>query len=231
MKERYLILLVLGSIALLLAAALLLPGREDHRPELLPWVIETHADGSSTVLGVHLGASTLADAERLLREEVELTLFKSPAGRIGVEGYFDSVNLSGLLGKLVVEVAANDSALDGMFVRGVRIAKLGDGSRKVSLHPDDEAALRVSPIVSLTYLPRSRLNEDLVRSRFGEPREKIAEQGGDSVHWLYPASGLDIALSNQGKAVLQYVAPRDFARLLAPLRAAQAQTDPGGAAD
>jgi hypothetical protein len=41
-------------------------------------------------------------------------------------------------------------------------------------------------------------------------------------HFLYPAKGLDLILDRKGKEVLQYVAPRDFARLREPLTARHA---------
>jgi hypothetical protein len=39
------------------------------------------------------------------------------------------------------------------------------------------------------------------------------------VHWLYPQHGLDITLGGAEKPLLQYVAPRDFDRLIQPLLA------------
>ncbi|MFA5625979.1 MAG: hypothetical protein WCX90_05665 [Thiohalomonadaceae bacterium] len=218
MKERYLVLTVLVGVLLVIVVAIFIPGRDDHRQELLPWAITTHADGSSTALGLHLGQSTFSDAEELFQTELEMVLFKSPQGWLVAEGYFGNLALSGFIAKLVIEAALTEDELQSMFERGLRVAALGDGSRKVTLHPDDMAYLRASPISSLTYLPRSRLDGELVEKRFGVPAEKIEEKSGDTVHWLYPEQGLDVVLSAKGKSVLQYVAPRDFPRLVAPLR-------------
>jgi hypothetical protein len=217
MRERYLLLGVLTFSLLAIIVAMLVPGRQDHRPEMLPWAITVHEDGTSTAFGLHLGHSTLGDAEQLFQTEVELILFQSPQGRRAAEGYFDGVTLSGLAAKLVVEAALSEAELQGMFERGVRIATMGDGSRKVTLHPDDSARLRATPIASLTYLPRTHLDEALVEKRFGVPERKLNEPGGEVVHWLYPERGLDVAISAGGKEVLQYVSPRDFSRLMAPL--------------
>lgn len=222
MRERYLFLGVLGFSLLAIIVAMLIPGRQDHRPELLPWAVIPHEDGSSTVFGLRLGHSTLGDAEQLFQTELELILFQSPEGRRAAEGYFDGLTLSGLAARLVVEAALSEETLQGMFERGVRIATLGNGSRKVTLHPDDIARLRATPIASLTYLPRAPLDATLVEKRFGIPVRKVSEPGGDVVHWLYPERGLDVAVSAGGKEVLQYVAPRDFPRLVKPLLERQA---------
>jgi hypothetical protein len=42
------------------------------------------------------------------------------------------------------------------------------------------------------------------------------------VHLLYPQQGLDVVVDGNGKELLQYVAPRNFASLREPLRAAVA---------
>jgi len=40
---------------------------------------------------------------------------------------------------------------------------------------------------------------------------------------LYPELGLDIALSDKGRAVLQYVSPKEFSGLITPLLEWEAQ--------
>lgn len=222
MRERYLFLGVLGFSLLAIVVATLLRGPQEPQPAMLPWAVMVHDDGTSTVFGLRLGHSTLGEAEQLLRSEAELTLFQSPQGRLAAEGYFDAVSLGGLAARLVVEAALDEAELQAMFARGLRIATLGNGSRKVTLHPDDIARLRMTPIASLTYLPRAHLDETLVERRFGAPAHKVGEADGGVMHWLYPEHGLDVAISADGKEVLQYVAPRDFSRLMAPLLERQA---------
>lgn len=223
MRERYLVLGVLGFSLLAIVAATLLRGPQEAQPEMLPWAVTVHEDGSSTVFGLHLAHTTVGEAEHLLQSEAELTLFQSSQGRMAAEGYFDAVSPGGLAARLVVEAALDEAELQAMFARGLRIATLGNGSRKVTLHPDDIARLRLTPIASLTYLPRAHLDPALVERRFGAPAHKVPEAGDEVVHWLYPERGLDVAISASGKEVLQYVAPRDFARLMAPLLERQAE--------
>jgi len=55
--------------------------------------------------------------------------------------------------------------------------------------------------------------------RFGQPSQRIREKKSGAVHWLYPQNGLDITLGGGEKPLLQYVPPRDFDRLLNPLKA------------
>jgi len=219
MRERHVFLAVLVFTLLAIGIAMLFPMRQDHQPALLPWVITLHEDGSSTVFGLNLGRSTLGEAEQRLQQEAEFTLFVAPDGRMAAEGYFDSVSLSGIGGKLVLEMALSENELRAMEQRGLRVATLGNGSRKVTLHPEDIARLRSTAISSATYLPKVQLDEALVEKRFGVPEQRLQEPKADVVHWLYPAKGLDVAISAEDKEVLQYVAPREFSRLREPLLA------------
>lgn len=204
----------------LLALALLFPlGQEAPPPgqSWLPWQIE-RVDGTTRVFGLTLGRSTLSEAEAKFAETAEVSLF---AGRDGggyaVEGYFDEVVMGGLRAKVVVSVALEQGMMARMFDRGARVATVGSGERKVTLHPDDVDLVKHSPIGSLTYLPRANLDEATLRKRFGEPARRVEEPQGAVVHLLYPEIGLDIAVSEKEKETFQYVPPADFERLTAPL--------------
>jgi hypothetical protein len=221
--ERYIFLGVLLFSLLAVAIGIMVPGntRQSTQPEAvyLPWQIETTASGSIRVLGLELGHSTLAEAQQRFREPYEVSLFARDGGERVVEAYFDSITLSGLRARVVLVMALTPEQLDGLYERGVRIATLGSGSRKVTLAADDLQWLAAMPIATLTYIPKSDLSAELVAARFGLPAERIREQGGDSgvEHWLYPQLGLDVALHEKGKEVLQYVQPAHFELLRRPL--------------
>jgi hypothetical protein len=107
--------------------------------------------------------------------------------------------------------------LEQIFSRGTRVSALGDGTRKVSLAGEDMKLARRAPIASLTYLPGIQLDAAQIEHRFGKPRLRIREAKNDTIHWLYPELGLDASLKTSAPSVLQYVAPRRFSELLAPL--------------
>ncbi len=69
---------------------------------------------------------------------------------------------------------------------------------------------------AIAFIPAANLDEAIVLQRFGAPDERIrADENRE--HFLYRAKGLDVQLDAKGKEVLQYVPPRDFARLRDPL--------------
>lgn len=217
--QRHIFLTVFIGTLLAVALAVFLPGREPPEPVDLPWQIEVTADGGSRVLGVSLGETPLRRFERRVGEEAKINLFAAPDGSKVVEGFFENVTLSGLRAKVVATAELTPEELEAIYGRGVRIATLGSGTRKVTLASDDLAYVRAAPVAALTYLPRSNLAPEVVEKRFGEPARKVAEAGeeGPVVHWLYPENGLDIAVSAERKEVLQYVRPDRFERLVAPL--------------
>ncbi len=219
MMGRHVFLTVLGVSILAVIIGILMPGQPREQTVNLPWQVELTADGSSKVFGLVLGKSTLQDAQQLFQEEAELSLFASGDGKLVVEGFFNQLTLSGLRARMVVALTYSEEELAAIFDRGARISNMGAGRRKVSLSSEDRTSALLRPIASITYLPKVNLDVELVEKRFGQPAERIKEQKKDVEHWLYPGQGLDIALSDEQKDVLQYTLPSQFGNLLAPLKA------------
>jgi len=135
-----------------------------------------------------------------------------------VEAFFDELNLNGLKAKFVFTVAVQQEELTGMFNRGLRMNSTPSGKR-ITLTADDLLRVRQSPVASITYLPTPKLEEAIFTKRFGVPAERVRETKSGAVHWLYPQHGLDITLGGSEKPLLQYVSPKDFDLLRAPLLA------------
>ncbi len=217
--ERHIFLTVLVFSLLVLGIGLMMPGEQAKGPVYLPWQVERTASGSTRVLGLELGKSTLAEAQQRFEEAYEVSMFARDDGSKVVEVYFDTIALSGFRARVVMVMALNTEQLEGFYQRGVRIATMGSGTRKVTLADSDLQQLATLPIASLTYIPKANLDAELVAARFGKPAERIREKGADSSveHWLYPQIGLDLTLHEKGKEVLQYVQPARFEALRQPL--------------
>ena len=209
---------LLLSIVAVVVAVLLPGGPPPEPPHDLPWQIEALPNGNSRVFGIELGRSSLGDLEQQLKEPAEISLFVSDSGERTVEAYFNSVMLSGIKARFVATLDFDEATLQGLFDRGARIETLAVGRRKVTLSDDDLPRVYRTAVVALTYLPRIDLEPEVLRKRFGEPAERIAEPGGKVEHWLYPGKGLDLVVDAEGKEILQYVPPRLFERLARPLR-------------
>jgi len=185
--------------------------------QFLPWQIEPAPGGSIHVFGLTLGESTLQEANVLYHGNAEVSLFVSPDGQYKIEGYFDKVVLGGFGSQMILDIDIPKEQQAAMYQRGTRVSSLGNGKKKVTLSADDLQSVLEAPVASLTYLTRARLDEELLVRRFGEPARRISEEKSSTTHWLYPKTGLDIALSEGGNAVLQYVPPVHFNKLMAPL--------------
>jgi hypothetical protein len=185
--------------------------------QFLPWQVTPTPEGSIQVFGITLGETTLQQANKIYRGDAEVSLFVSPEGDYKIEAYFDKVVLGGFSSKMILVVDIPNELKMAMFQRGIRVSSLGNGKKKVTLAADDLQAVYTAPVASLTYLTRASLDGDLLVKRFGEPDRRISENEGGTTHWLYPSIGLDIALSEGGRSVLQYVPPNQFANLMSPL--------------
>ena len=212
--ERKIALSILAVTILAIGIAIIMPGgRQIDTDPKLPWLIGVNQDGSSTVFGLTLGKSSVADARNLLKKEGEATLFMEPDGKLTIEVFFQRVFLSSLKADMVMTAELTQQEMQPMYDHGTRVSKLGSGEQKVTLRPEDIDMVAAAPIRHLTYLPVADLDPELIESRFGTPAQRIAEKSGAS-HWLYPEQGLDIAVDPERKEVFQYVAPKDFERLV-----------------
>ena len=216
-------ILVVG--VLVIAVSLLTPvpvdkeGSSQDLPmaQFLPWQIEPTTQGSIRVFGLTLGESTLQEAEDLYHGGAKVSLFVSPESIYKVEAYFDKVILGGLSAQFVLVMALSQEQQMAMYQRGARVSNLGSGKKKVTLTGEDLQTVFATPIASLAYLTRTRLDDELLLKRFGEPAQRIRESENNTTHWLYPDLGLDVALNDEGRAVLQYVSPKEFSGLMKPL--------------
>ena len=216
--DKKIILGVLALIVVSISLLLMLPEPPKQSPETLPWNITHPAPGMSRVFGITLAESSLNDLEKKFKEQTEISLFKTGDGKMLVEAFFDELNLNGLKAKFVMTIAVPQGELEGMYNRGLRMNSTTSGKR-ITLSTEDAAKVRNSPVSSLTYLPSLRIEEAIIAKRFGVPAQRVREKNSGAVHWLYPEHGLDVTLGENEKPTLQYVSPKDFEVLRAPLLA------------
>lgn len=220
------VLLILALIAL----PFLIPGagkQQGGDPERgLPWQIELDAQGGSRVFGLQPGTSTLGQVRERFGADVEVAIIATPDEVGSLEAYYNQVPLGFVLAKVIVTVDASPDAIAAMRERALKAQYMESSTRKIRLHPDDLAAAEALPIRALSVIPSVNLDEAAVIQRFGEPGERL-RISDKRVHLLYPAKGLDVILDQDGKELLQYVAPRNFALLREPLKA-EAAASRGG---
>ena len=216
----------LSIIALILVALVvpfLIPGlakQDGLNPETdLPWQIEVDGQGGSRVFGLQPGVSTLAQVKQKLGNEVEVAIIAEPNETGALEAYYGQVSLGFVLARVIVTVDAPEAAIVAMRERALKAQHMESTTRKITLHPDDLAVINDLPIKAVSVIPTVNLDEATVTQRFGQPGERLVVSE-KRVHLLYPEKGLDVVVDADGKELLQYVAPRDFSMLRAPLVAA-----------
>ena len=216
----------LSLIAFVIAALVvpfLLPGigkQEGVDPNSnLPWQVDLDGQGGSSVFGLKPGRSTLGEVRQRLGSEIEVAIIAAPDETGALEGYYRQVALGFVLAKVIVTVDLSPEAIAAMRERAIRAKHMESTTRQISLHPDDLLAADQMPIRAISVIPSINLDEATVIQRFGQPGERVVISDKRS-HLLYPKLGLDVVVDSDGKELMQYVAPRDFAALRAPLLAA-----------
>ena len=221
----YLIALVL--LALIIPFFIPGPGKQEgvDPNSNLPWQITVDASGGSSVFGLKPGISTLGEVRQKLGDEVELAIIAEPNELGALEGYYAQVPLGFVLAKVIVTVDATNEAISIMRERALKAKHMESMTRKITLQADDAAAAELLPVKAITVIPTVNLDEATVIERFGQPAERLV-LSETRTHLLYPKQGLDIQVDKDGKELLQYVAPQQFARLRDPLLAELAEKSP-----
>lgn len=184
--------------------------------ERYPWQITPTAGGSISIFGVALGESRVKDVINMLGRRQKVALFEDGKGKLSLEIYYSDFTRSGLSGRLVLTVDADESELKQFKERAQGKKQLESGVWSYSLGAADAQAMQGMLISAMTYLPYADLSEEIAMARFGEPTQKIRSHE-KAQHWLYPEQGLDMILNEEGKDILQYVPPARFAELVRPL--------------
>jgi hypothetical protein len=237
MQKPWVLALVAGLIVLLLALALPLwrmargggePSASTAAASGLPWqvtLLRAADAGRAEVFGLVPGRDTLADAQAVLPDRLQVALV-ARLGEVGVlEALVEPYTAGFVAGRLVLAFEADALQLARWREQASGSQPMEGGVRRFTLRASDLDQARRARLVGLSFLPTVRLNEADVRQRFGAPAEVLAQPAGSQA-LLYPGLGLVASVAsvaNSQRGVLQYVAPSDFAqRLRAPLVAAAA---------
>ncbi|MBI5041784.1 MAG: hypothetical protein HZB57_11490 [Gammaproteobacteria bacterium] len=202
------------------------PGIQDL-PKGLPWQIEILANGNSRVFGLELAHSTLDDARGRFGDGMKIGIVAAQGEAGALEAYYDTVTAGVFLGRMILVAALDPETLAQLRERSIRRSYMNDTTYRYDLDPEDLSVALRTPIAAMTFIPAANLDAETVLKRFGPPQERL-RTGDQLEHFLYPDKGLDVIVDDQGKDVLQYVVPREFARLREPLGQGGMRVPSGG---
>ena len=197
----------------------------------LPWQVQALPGGLAQVFGLVPGQDTLAQARARIGDGLQVALV-ARLGEVGaLEALAEPFAAGFVTGRLVLAFEVPAEVLARWRSRTPRSAPMDDGVRRFELLAADRDEALAVQLAGLSFVPSVRLSEADVRQRFGTPAQVLPAASPGGLVLLYPALGLAAAVGPASRGVLQYVAPRDFERLLrAPLLqpqpAARASTNP-----
>ncbi len=185
----------------------------------LPWQIELLEDGSTKIFGLQPGKSLLTDALEILGDDMDIAIIVATnSDDVGnLEMYYGHYKAGLLSGKLILQTSASKQDIKRWRENSPKFEFMPTGrAKKHILLDDDLPQVLEETILGITFVPAVNLDEKTILARFGEPAQRIELAG--VIHFLYPEKGLDIALHEESKEVLQYVAPDAFDKLVLPLQ-------------
>jgi hypothetical protein len=178
----------------------------------LPWQIEVRPDGSSRVMGLHLGADTMAQVRARVGDGLQVALVAG-LGEVGVlEALAEPFNAALISGRLVLAFDVSASTLRRWRDAATGSSPMEGGMRRFALRPQDLVEAERAALAGLSFVPVAQLTEADVRQRFGPPDSRRSLENGATSMW-YPKLGVSATVAPGQRAVIQYVAPRDAARL------------------
>ena len=177
----------------------------------LPWQVTVDPDGSSRVFDLHIGTSTLQDAIAKFGNPEAVALYIRESGTRDLETYFGTVSMGPLKAKIILNLLVDGNRLDAFEANAIKQEFSAEGHKKLLLNSEDKQTLGDARISGITYIPTYKgLEADFFRERFGEPAAwKLEDE--EHVQWFYPDIGLTLLMSAEGREILQYRMPRDFA--------------------
>jgi len=198
------ILIGLAFTLIGITSLMLIPSTQVPAP--MPWEVTIMPDGNSKVFDIHLNTTTYREAQEALHQYGKTAVFSEEGKTSSAEAYFDSINLGGLSGKLVLTLDVNDSIIQDLVSRALEARIQPSGAHRYTLNNSNE--LVDTSITSITYIPSIKLKEDMLRHRFGEP-ETIEPDSDDAATeiWHYPNIGLTLHRNDGKKTVLEYAKP------------------------
>lgn len=182
-----------------------------------PWRIDVGADRTtSRVMGLQLGTDTLGSLQGRLGEALQPAIVARRGEAGALEALVDPFSAGFVAGRLVLAFDAPTDALARWRDGAAKSDVTDTGARRYTLSAGSAREAASARLAGATFVPALSLNADDVTQRFGAPA--AVHDGDEGLQtWLYPDRGLAIALQPGRKAVLQYVAPPDFARRLQPV--------------
>jgi len=198
-----------------------------QRDPAAPWALEPVPGGGIRVFGLHLPGATLADAQSAWGDDLQLALMASRGEPAMLEASVETARPGTVGGRLVFSAEAKAQDIERWRGHAAKEEPVSADTRRIALRADDRADALRTPIVGIGFIPAAQLDARTLRERFGAPAE-VWRSTASVEHWLYPDRGLDVMLDEQGRELLQYVAPADFERRLrAPLVRATASPASG----
>ena len=171
-----------------------------------PWQIERLPNGTTRVFGIVPGQTTLGAAMAQLGDDNELAIIAAPGETGSLEVYYGHYTAGLIDGKLILVADIEPDTLASVQMR----ARREGGTHRLLLDEGDLPTARHAAVRAITFMPAFDLDEEITRARFGLPAEVLPVSAQEQ-HLLYPELGLDLVLNANGKDVLQYLSPGDFA--------------------
>lgn len=187
----------------------------------MPWQVVIDHD-QSTVFGLTLAndtlnSSTLSDAIEQLGTDNELAVLAKPEQLGALELFYPRFRTGPLQGKLIIGIDAPEAEITAIKQAPSQQEYLDNGTKKFQLTTQQQFNALTLAIKSLTFAPSARLDDTLIRARFGKPAA-IINVNEQVSYYIYEQLGLTVRIDIKGKDMVHYVSPVAIPKLIEALQ-------------
>lgn len=204
MKERHIIgYTVLSAILVFLVIFLFTRDMEMPKNQAMPWQSYINDKQQTVVFNLTMGKSHLIDAARQFGTEIEASLFENDSVKPELEVYFSSTKVGGISARIVLNLLVDDQIIERLLQNIDESMLMPSGVKKTTFTTTGERLMSNLTIKSLSFVPRTNLEEQVIEDLFGKPdRIELATQG--VAYWHYSQKGLRIIVDNEQKEILEF---------------------------
>ena len=187
----------------------------------MPWEIAIKNNQSQvfglTLANSTLNSSTLGDAIEQFGTDNKLAVLAKPDQLGALELFYARFRTGPLQGKLIISADASAADISAIKQAPGKQEYLDNGTKKFQLNDEQQLKALTLTIKSLTFAPSARLDDTLIRERFGKP-STIISVSQQVNHYIYESLGLTVRIDTKGKDMLHYVSPAAMPELITALK-------------
>lgn len=184
-------------IVLMIATAMMIAVIGQQKPashlDNVPWEVDLLDNGSTRVFGLTLDKTSIQESNQIIASFAETLLLVNDDQSYQLIARYNELTIGGLIAQLQLVYKLDQQELKLIYdtLDTTNEGSTDKNRASYKLDKKTEMSYLSTPIASVTYTPSIDYGEEIIRQRFGQPKDE-QKINDDELLWLYPELGLKI---------------------------------------